>query len=232
MKVQGLPVAVLCLDCIGTEIMSEYKKEWATLSFLAIQGEVSMSAIFPKMRPGPACQNLPTFFFLGPDFGGGDWQIKMYERMQYHAADRSLGDFVAVIPCRYDEGHKMMAYMSVGATLGFQYQLEWERYYIEQAALSASRGCVAIWLPVESAYEPRTDGQPYARDTRGEIGEIRGWLRCRRDARFVIGAETGFPGLDVIQRNFSYVCGGPFPIYDTLDELARGAVRVAKHCKH
>ena len=188
-----------------------------------------MVAIVPKLCLDPELNRLPVIFFMGPDLGGGGWQRTMYERVRYHADDRKLGEFVAAIPCRYGPGDPMMQFVRASETGEYEYQLPWERDLIERAALTAHRGCVLCWLPEESTTEPRTDGESYARDTRGEIGEIRGWMRHDKGVRFVLGAEPKFPGLNVIVRNFSYVVGGSFPVYDTIDDIARGAVRVAKH---
>jgi hypothetical protein len=187
-----------------------------------------MFVLLPKMALPTGFKDLPIFFFMGPDQGGGDWQNKMYERVVHHAEARSLGDFVAAIPKRYSDVHPIHRHVAPNASKAFKYQLTWEREFIEQAALKAVAGCVAIWLPKESTRHPRADGEPYARDTRPEIGELRGWMRQYPWVRFVIGAEQGFPGLDVIERNFSYIQGGPFQMFDSLDDVARCIVRVAK----
>jgi hypothetical protein len=168
---------------------------------------------------------------VGPDAGGGGWQYQMYGRIVYHAAEHGLDTFVVVIPRRVTRSDVMWQFRFNDSVTGFEYQLDWEREYIRLAALDARRGCVAAWLPRESTTDPRTDGQPYARDTRGELGEIRGWMSFVPSTRFVMGAEDGFPGLDVIRRNFNAVVSGVFPIYESIDDLARGAVRVAKRAR-
>lgn len=190
-----------------------------------------MSVLFPKDRLHPSHHDAAIIFLIGPDSGGGGWQDRMYERIVYHAGQHGLDRFVVVIPRRYRKDDQMWQFQAADSAPGFSYQLDWERNYIRLAALEARRGCVAAWLPEESSSDPRTDGQPYARDTRGELGEIRGWLGSRSDVRFALGAESGFPGLDVIRRNFNAVVGGAFPIYDTIDDLARCAVRVAKRAR-
>lgn len=190
-----------------------------------------MTALFPKMAlPSQEEADMAIFFLMGPDFGGGGWQRQMYGRLCYQAQQHALSHWVAAIPCRYEETDPMAVHLHSRAQKNaYKYQLEWERDYIKRAASTARQGCVLSWLPEESSTEPRMDGEPYARDTRGEIGEIRGWMLHDRSIRFVLGGEEGFRGLDVIVRNFSYVLGGPFPLHSTLDDVARYAVRLAKY---
>lgn len=44
------------------------------------------------------------------------------------------------------------------------------------------------------------------------------------DLHVVIGAESDFPGLNVIQRNFNDALGCKFPIYRTMEETASAAI--------
>jgi hypothetical protein len=70
-------------------------------------------------------------------------------------------------------------------------------------------------------------GKDYARDTRGELGEWRGQLKHDKNVRFVIGAEQGFDGLDIIKCNSSAVSPG-IEFYSTLEKTCEEAVRLAR----
>ena len=94
--------------------------------------------------------------------------------------------------------------------------------------MAAMVGCLIFWLPCESKIYPRTGGEPYAMDTRGELGEWRGRLMNDPDLRIVIGAEPGFPGLSQISRNFSLATKSDFPIYGSLAETIAAAIKMAK----
>lgn len=76
-------------------------------------------------------------------------------------------------------------------------------------------------LPKEE--RPRTDGMPYAMDTRGELGEWRGRLMHNPGLRVFIGADPDFPGLSQISRNFDAALKTSFPIAATMEELAARA---------
>jgi len=104
----------------------------------------------------------------------------------------------------------------------FDRQLTWERYYLD---LAATTGCLIFWLPSESQVNPRIGSDPYAMDTRGELGEWRGQLMHNPSLRVVVGADRGFPGLSQIQRNFSLATKSVFPIYETLAETVAAAVK-------
>ena len=105
----------------------------------------------------------------------------------------------------------------------FNRQLDWERFYLQFASLRRNRGCIIFWLGCESKESPHPGPEPYAMDTRGELGEWR-WRMRTEGARVVIGAESGFLGLSQIQRNFTWALGYDFPIYKTIEETAKAAV--------
>jgi hypothetical protein len=124
------------------------------------------------------------------------------------ALEKRLGDFTAAIPCRYTAEHPLYQYRLEGNDNFFSRQLPWERHYLEFASV---QGCIIFWLPEESVAQRRSDGLPYAMDTRGELGEWR-W-RMRGRARVVLGGEAGFPGLDAIRRNLDQALGYGRPDY-------------------
>lgn len=159
----------------------------------------------------------PLFFFGGPIKGGGDWQYRGCLELQKH-----LEHFYAVIPNRYTEEHPLLRFAMPIKEL-FPRQTKGERHYLEIAATCG--GCVIFWLECESKEQPRTDKNPYARDTYGEVGEWRGRLMHDPNLSVVVGAQKEFPGLDVIQQNFNYALKTQFPIYATLEETVEAAVQ-------
>lgn len=182
-----------------------------------------MKLILPKnfvdVGPGSFYEKTPLFFLAGPVQGGGDWQrriLPLIKRYEEHCLVAS--------PCRYkedDELRKLHALPYSGDGI-FERQTNWERHYLERAS---QNGCILFWLSCEDKYNPRTDGQPYARDTQGELGAWRVHLKYNSSVRVVIGAEPGFPGLSVIKCNLDGDLGKDFPIYSTMEETVKAAVR-------
>ncbi len=159
----------------------------------------------------------PLFFLAGPIRGGDDWQATCCEELREH-----LSSFYAAVPCRYQDTHHLARFFADSEEYYFDRQLTWERHYLDAAAAA---GCVIFWLPCESKEWPRTGKDPYAMDTRGELGEWRGRLMHDPALRVVIGAEPGFPGLSQIQRNFNLATKSDFPVYSTLEETVAAAVK-------
>ena len=164
--------------------------------------------------------------------GGGDWQYKMCNLLENEAnkPGAKLHDYYVVIPCRYPRNHPLRDYQSIGTTSEgiFERQTDWERHYLD-LAVKVRRGRILFWLGCESKTNPRQDGQPYARDTYGELGEWRGRLihNVEHRRRVLIGAEAEFPGLSVIQRNFHDALGTAFPFYSSMEMVAHQAALAA-----
>jgi len=176
-----------------------------------------MRIILPKTLCDIDPDYGPFFFLAGPVRGGGDWHVQCCEEIRKH-----VPHFYAALPCRYAADHPLMPFRLGGKEGHFAHQLSWERHYL---ALAATSGCLIFWLACESKTEPRTDGNPFAMDTRGELGEWRGRMMSDRNLRVVLGAESGFPGLDQIRRNFDEALGdSEFVIYPTLAETVAAAV--------
>lgn len=179
-----------------------------------------MRLLFPKtfhrIHPGHG----PLFFLAGPVRGAGDWQWNCCELI-----NAQLPHFYAALPCRYTNSHPALAFALTGPTDKFDRQLTWERHYIEQAALA---GCLIFWLPCEKADDPRVGDEPYAMDTRGELGEWRGRMMNDPRLRIVVGAEPNFPGLSQIQRNFTQALQRPFVIHDSLNAVVHAALELLR----
>ena len=161
----------------------------------------------------------PLIFLGGPIRGGGDWQAAMCDIIFSIVPGATI-----VCPCRWDITHRLHRhFVSVPVDESRGRQLDWERYYLRRAGIERVWGCVLFYLPVESKVKPHPGPEPYAVDTRGELGEWRLYMR-HEDARVVVGAEEGFYGLSQIQRNFDAVLQRPFLIHSTMEETARAAL--------
>lgn len=182
-----------------------------------------MKVILPKQRVDICSLDLPLFFFGGPILGADDWQYPMSRLLQ-----EKMDDFFLATPsCRYGEGHPLEEFHAEVTGEIFERQLSWERHYLDLASRDDREGCIIFWLPCESKTNPRSDGLPYAMDTRGELGELRGRLVYDRSLKVVIGAEKEFPGLSQIQRNFNEALNCQFPIYESMEETVDAAVKMA-----
>ena len=186
-----------------------------------------MAVILPKTHatswPGP------LFFLAGPVRGAGDWQAVAYQELKDAMGEK----FTAAIPTRYDPDHALMsdALTADPAMPTFPRQMAWERHYLSLAGSRTKgvRGCVMFWLGKESSENPHPGPEPYAMDTRRELGEWYTRLEYdRSDTRLVVGANPDFHGLDQIRRCLWEAQGSEFPIYETLFDTARAAVMMAK----
>jgi hypothetical protein len=169
---------------------------------------------------------MPLFFLAGPVRGGGDWQLAM--SLALEELCKGVGGCFIASPDRYEPTHPLWKYRADGMETRFPRQLNWERYYIERAAKYYNPGCLVFWLGCESKEKPHPGPEPYAMDTRGELGEWRGRMMHDKSISLVIGAEEGFFGLSQIQRNFSQALGYEFPIYPTIEKTAEAAVKLAE----
>lgn len=190
-----------------------------------------MSVLLPKERVDD-WGGVPLFFFAGPVRGGGDWQLAMYQAL-YNV---SRGAFCAAVPMRYrtmEPPHPLIREVVKVAesTTTFPRQLAWERHYLRLAAeYGPSRpGCLVFWLGLESVQYPHPGPEPYAMDTRRELGEWSARLELlgRERVRIVIGADPAFHGLDQIKRVFSEAIDGDFPIHASMEDTALAAYRAA-----
>jgi len=182
-----------------------------------------MDLIFPTDFVLLSRLRLPIFFLIGPCLGGGDWQMGATLGLE-----RRLGGQCTVVnPSWYAAGHPLLARRAESQPGLFEDSNAWERYYIELAIKTAEQGCAVCWYPRESTAQPRDDGQPYARDSYGEVGELRGRKMCDPGIRFVVGIEEGFPGESVMRKNFNRALGRDFVVHSTLDATLNAAVEAA-----
>ncbi|MEK7202239.1 MAG: hypothetical protein AAB669_01785 [Patescibacteria group bacterium] len=197
-----------------------YNRRVKLLCFKAEQEGKLQQLILPKLLVLDRNIIQPLFFTAGPIKGGGNWQEKAWDYLA-----NQLNEMAAAIPRRWKSDHRLFAHRATGQEDAFDRQTLWERHYMQRAS---RWGCLVFWLPCESKTEPRTDGQPYARDTYGELGAWRSRLGDSTFDKVVIGAEPDFPGLSVITCNINEDLGREFPIYSTLEETLDQAILLAQ----
>lgn len=191
-----------------------------------LEPELLMQIVLPKVFvPFAVIDASINFFLLGPIKGGGNWQTQACEMIR----DLNLETSVKIyVPCRWDKSHPLSKHFFKGPVDTASRQTDWERFFLDESGRRSRRGgCIIAWLPCESREFPRTDGQPYARDSYGEIGEWRGRLMHDPKLRFAIGAEEGFPGLSVMKRNFELALEERLTFQSTLNDTIREACRIA-----
>lgn len=182
-----------------------------------------MRIIIPKGKFAPGEDipgDVPVYFLAGPIRGGGDWQARMCDALLTF----SRSDFVVACPCRWDASHRLAQYFVRQPCESFDRQLAWEQRYLTMAGRGAYGGCVIFWLGEEDKRNPHPGPEPYAMDTRGELGEWR--MRMKHEgARVVLGAEHAFHGLSQIRRNFDHVMGCEVRFHNTIESTARAAIQ-------
>lgn len=167
--------------------------------------------------------NSPLFFLAGPIRGGGDWQSQMAETI----LDREPSAHIAC-PSRWDRTHRLAHFFHQPFSQGDNRQLVWERHYLKQAGLEADvRGCVIFWLGLESVTKPHAGPEPYAMDTRREIGKFTAFAEMMK-VRMVVGGDPHFFGLDVILFELGEATGKPFPFYQTMTKVVEHAFITAR----
>ncbi len=207
-------------------------------------------------------KNTRLYFLLGPIRGSFDWQAEAIKQLQQKDPDCYIACpcrynedhelFHLSVP---DNRNEVLAEMSntfkymdddesefrkKPPLYPFPDQTEWERHYLE---LASYYGSIIAWLQCEDPNNRRKyeDG-PYGQDTYGELGRWsikssqmdslydKGHVTAR--VNFALGAEKGFFGLKVIQRNFDRDHGKPYPIYKSLSETINAAIALAKKPIH
>lgn len=172
-------------------------------------------------------EDAPLFFLAGPIRGGGDWQ----HTMAWELLQRNFDAHIAC-PCRWTAEHPLKDYMVTPFSQADNRQLEWERHYMEQASnafeFTRDPGCLIFWLGLEDAENPHPGPEPYAMDTRREIGKFTGFMRIKGPLKMVIGGNRKFHGLDVILNELTDAFDEiEFPFYEDMGELADAAYAMA-----
>ena len=184
-----------------------------------------MKLILPKTFFEITAIDLPLFFLMGPDSGGGRWRDRFCPELARH-----LSDFIAVLPCRHwSSADSLYPHYWYGKEVNCR-QTVWERHYLD-ITLKLSRchkACLVAWLPEEDKKFPREGKGPYARETYGELGRFVK-AASLTGGKIIIGGEEKFPGLSQIQENARLDFGlSEFPIFTTLEETAAAAAQWVK----
>ncbi len=164
----------------------------------------------------------PLIFLAGPVRGGGWWQAKMAALLQ-----ERMPECILAIPCRWQSDHPLGEYFVQASGRTFARQLDWERYYLEEAGVGAVPGSILFWLGCESKEFPHPGPESYAMDTRRELGKW-GWRFAKDRARVVFGAEEDFFGLNVLEHDISEDAGHAERFWRSMEETADAAVAATK----
>ena len=189
-----------------------------------------MPVILPNTYIAKFDPEMPLFFLAGPVRGGGDWQSVAHGLLTEAVGDKCC----SVIPVRYRteekyQGHPLLAEALIGDEDYFRNQTMMERYYLKLAGHPGrvKNGCIIFWLGVESEVDPHPGPEPYAMDTRGELGRWSVIKGFQPGVRMVVGADPRFYGLRTIHRNIEADLGVPFTIQSRLQQTVNAAVAVA-----
>ena len=167
----------------------------------------------------------PLFFIAGPVRGGGDWQREFIRAIIARSPTANIA-----CPCRWGADHPLHHYFHEPFSQAPNRQLHWERHYMEQAAIRYGPGCVIFDLQLESKQSPHPGPEPYAMDTRRELGKFTALLKLKR-ARMVVGGHPDFHGLSVIRDELDEAYGKPFPFYTNAEDLVSADFVAAQQCR-
>lgn len=175
----------------------------------------------------------PLFFLAGPIRGGGDWQAEMSEII----IEQEPNAYIAC-PSRWTGEHRLRVHFHQPFSQADTRQLVWERHYLKQAGMEHGvPGCVIFWLGQEDKRNPHPGPEPYAMDTRREIGKFTAYLEVLRDfpelhgrldTRVVVGGHPDFYGLDVIMDELSNAMNRQLLFYTNMKDVVRDAVLTAR----
>jgi len=165
----------------------------------------------------------PLLFLAGPIRGGGDWQSEMAEQILSQEPSANIA-----CPSRWNDTHRLACHFHQAFSPADNRQLVWERHYLKQAGLELGvPGCIIFWLGHEYAHNPHPGPEPYAMDTRREIGKFTAFAEMM-NVRMVVGGDRGFYGLDVILFELSEAYGKLFPFYETMEDVALNSLLIAR----
>lgn len=168
-------------------------------------------------------KSSPLFFLAGPIRGGGDWQAYVAESI----IEVNSNALIAC-PSRWTKEHRLAKYFHKPFSQAENRQLVWERHYLKQAGLqNAVPGCVVFCLPPESHVSPHPGPEPYAMDTRREIGKFTAYAELLPDVRMVISGSPGFHGLDVIMYELAQAFGRKLEFHLNMRSLIDAAYATA-----
>ena len=184
-----------------------------------------MEIVIPKRYPSMDPHMFPVFL-AGPVLGGGDWQTDLITAFHKEVRERDgAGDYLFkmifprlrfIVPCRWNEKHwdgmnrgfsdylvKMYTLPEKDRKDIKQTQTYWEAMFLSRI-LKEKWGLIVFGLFPENENKPRKDGNPYARDTYGEVGRYLTMAAYEQaeDNVIVYGHPT-FLGWDVQKKNIA-----------------------------
>jgi hypothetical protein len=164
----------------------------------------------------------PLFFLAGPIRGGGDWQAGAAQQIIDHNEHAHIA-----CPSRWTSAHPLAGHFYKPFSPAENRQLLWERHYLERAGLAKNvPGCVLFWLGLESKTEPHPGPEPYAMDTRREIGKFTAYAEMRT-VRMVVGGHQDFYGLNVILFELEKAFGRKIVFHQHMVDLVDAAFAIA-----
>ena len=183
-----------------------------------------MPILLPKtIVPVEPTKDAPLFFLAGPIRGGGDWQCFMSESILRKNIQAQIA-----CPSRWTRTHPLSHFFVKPFSEAANRQLHWERHYMEQAGLGTEKhGCLIFWLGLENKHSPHPGPEPYAMDTRREIGKWTAFMGLL-PVNVVVGGHPDFHGLSVILDELENASGKSFPFHLSVEAVVDAAfARVA-----
>lgn len=186
----------------------------------SLQTERQVAMIYPMIVPAyryiPQKPDDIILFLAGPVLGGGEWQETFLQALFLQTVwtdsfrDKMLKRLKVIVPCRWGDNHSLAGHfcevyekMKTGDSY-LDSQTMWEIHYIKRI-VCLENGFVVFGLFSESKTYPRNDGQPYARDTFGEIGRYTTMAGFKHTIdSILVGYDSQFPGINVQKKNFRY----------------------------
>ncbi len=165
----------------------------------------------------------PLLFLAGPIRGGGDWQSQMADQILSQAPSAHIA-----CPSRWDSEHRLVRHFNQPFSRASNRQLVWERHYLKQAGLEPHvPGCIIFWLALESAINPHPGPEPYAMDTRRELGKFTAFAEMMK-VRMVVGGNRNFHGLDVILFELRAAFGSQVMFCENMEDAAKYSILTAR----
>lgn len=177
-----------------------------------------MKILVPKRYAALSPMCIPVFI-AGPIGGGDDRQadfIRLVAEYLKQCAPVTLYQKIEprllfICPCRWGDNHPLATHFEKSFTLDSygqdqeaESQTFWEAYYGKGILTPESQGFVVFLLFPESATNPRTDGQPYGRDSMGELGRWSMYAHCVGASNIHYALHEKWSGRTVFEKNLRF----------------------------
>lgn len=177
-----------------------------------------MKILVPKRYVALSSMYIPVLI-AGPIGGGDDRQADFIRLVMGHLKKRATitlykkieQHLLFICPCRWKDDHSLAIYFEqsfttdiYGQDLEAKSQTFWESHYAQQI-LRYGIGHVVFLLFPESESSPRSDGEPYGRDTLGELGRWSVYARFMgSDDRIRYALHEKWKGRTVFEKNLRF----------------------------